>query len=199
MEQNDLVLTLLKRIELLNQEIGALQEKLSSIEKLYGRDDLQEDDRFERVQVDLDMTDEFLYKKIEDCQFTDRTKNCLITNKILTVKGLLDITEKQLRGMRGFGKKMLAEVIVFLESHNLSIGCARDIFIGEDGKYYKYEKIPANLKKYWACQVKCVETGEIFKSVSECCKKMEIPYMTLYNCIKNGNGTRNGNYHFENV
>lgn len=49
-------------------------------------------------------------------------------------------------------------------------------------------------KRPWNKWIKCVETGQVFPTVRECCKSMDIPYMTIYNCIKNKNATRG--YHF---
>jgi hypothetical protein len=52
-------------------------------------------------------------------------------------------------------------------------------------------------KKYWDRPVLCVETGEVFKTIKECSIKTGIPYMTITNCIKNGNPTRG--LHFVNA
>lgn len=51
-------------------------------------------------------------------------------------------------------------------------------------------------KKYWSRRVLCVETGEVFETIRECSEKMGIPYMTITNCLKNGNATRG--LHFVN-
>lgn len=52
-------------------------------------------------------------------------------------------------------------------------------------------------KKYWERPVLCVETGQIFPSVRDCSDKTGIPYMTIINCIRNGNATRG--VHFVNA
>lgn len=52
-------------------------------------------------------------------------------------------------------------------------------------------------KKYWERPVLCVETGQVFSSIRECSDKLGIPYMTITNCIKNGNATRG--VHFVNA
>ena len=52
-------------------------------------------------------------------------------------------------------------------------------------------------KKYWERSVKCIETGQVFPSIRDCCEKTGIPYMTIVNCIKNGNATRG--VHFVNA
>lgn len=49
-------------------------------------------------------------------------------------------------------------------------------------------------KRPWNKWIKCVETGLVFPTIRECCNSMGIPYMTIYNCIKNKNSTRG--YHF---
>ena len=52
-------------------------------------------------------------------------------------------------------------------------------------------------KKYWDRPVLCVETGEVYRTIKECSKQTGIPYMTITNCIKNGNSTRG--FHFVNA
>jgi hypothetical protein len=52
-------------------------------------------------------------------------------------------------------------------------------------------------KKCWERPVLCVETGQVFSSIRECCDKVGIPYMTIMNCIKNKNATRG--VHFVNA
>jgi len=52
-------------------------------------------------------------------------------------------------------------------------------------------------KKYWERSVMCVETGQIFSSIRQCSERTGIPYMTIVNCIKNGNATRG--LHFANA
>ena len=49
----------------------------------------------------------------------------------------------------------------------------------------------------WERPVKCVETGQVFRSIRDCCEKTGIPYMTIVNCIKNKNATRG--VHFVNA
>ena len=44
--------------------------------------------------------------------------------------------------------------------------------------------------KLWRLTVMCVETGQVFGSVTECSSHIGLPYMTIMNCIKHGNGTR---------
>ena len=63
----------------------------------------------------------------------------------------------------------------------------------------KSKEKPKRVKreKYWERSVKCVETGQVFSSIRECCEKTGIPYMTIVNCIKRKNATRG--LHFANV
>lgn len=49
-------------------------------------------------------------------------------------------------------------------------------------------------KRPWNKWIKCLETGRVFPTVRECSNQMGIPYMTIINCVKNGNATRN--FHF---
>lgn len=51
--------------------------------------------------------------------------------------------------------------------------------------------------KGWERRVMCVETGQVFHSIRDCCEKTGIPYMTIVNCIKNKNATRG--VHFVNI
>ncbi len=51
--------------------------------------------------------------------------------------------------------------------------------------------------KNWKRSVMCVETGQVFHSIRDCCEKTGIPYMTIVNCIKNKNATRG--VHFVNM
>lgn len=52
-------------------------------------------------------------------------------------------------------------------------------------------------KNMWQRKVLCVETNHVFRSIRECSEVTGIPYMTITNCIKNGNATRG--LHFTNV
>lgn len=52
-------------------------------------------------------------------------------------------------------------------------------------------------KDVWKRAVMCVETKQVFQSIRECSEKIGIPYMTIANCIKNGNATRG--VHFINI
>lgn len=52
-------------------------------------------------------------------------------------------------------------------------------------------------KKYWERSVMCVATGQVFSSIRQCSERTGIPYMTIVNCIKNGNATRG--LHFVNA
>ena len=50
------------------------------------------------------------------------------------------------------------------------------------------------VKKYWDRPVKCVETGQVFKSIRECCDHLGLSYKSVWNAINSGNA-RDG-YHF---
>lgn len=56
---------------------------------------------------------------------------------------------------------------------------------------------PKQKTKGWERRVMCKETGQVFHSIRDCCEKTGIPYMTIVNCIKNGNATRG--VHFVNL
>lgn len=55
------------------------------------------------------------------------------------------------------------------------------------------------LKPQWSTPIRCVETGEEFKTVRDCSKHLKIPYMTIYNCVKNGNAHKKTGLHFEEI
>lgn len=52
------------------------------------------------------------------------------------------------------------------------------------------EPLPNKPQKKWKLPVMCVETGQVFKSLTECSNHIGLPYMTIMNCIKNKNATR---------
>ena len=66
----------------------------------------------------------------------------------------------------------------------------RQEYIEEVEKEEEQKPKPTKNKKYWERAVICVETGQIFGSIRECSERIGIPYMTIVNCIKNGNATR---------
>lgn len=52
-------------------------------------------------------------------------------------------------------------------------------------------------KKYWERPVLCVETGQVFSSIRECCDRFGLSHKSLWNAINSGNA-RNG-LHFVNA
>lgn len=52
------------------------------------------------------------------------------------------------------------------------------------------KNITETKKKDWSKTILCVETGQIYATIRECSNQTGIPYMTIVNCIKNGNATR---------
>ena len=51
-----------------------------------------------------------LHTSIEDLNLTARTTNALVNNDIRTVHDLVNLTEQDLRELKGFGSKALDEV-----------------------------------------------------------------------------------------
>ena len=51
-----------------------------------------------------------LHTPIEDINLTARTTNALVNNDIRTVHDLVNLTEQDLRELKGFGSKALDEV-----------------------------------------------------------------------------------------
>ena len=70
----------------------------------------------------------------------------------------------------------------------------RGIYVEKD-VYECLDELKPTLKK----PIRCVETGEVFESVRDCSNKMDIPYMTIYNCGKNKNAHNTTGLHFEKV
>ncbi len=64
----------------------------------------------------------FLSQPIEVLGLSNRPKNCLIENKILTIGDLVSKTEDELRTIRNLGEKSIDEIIRKLKEHNLSLG-----------------------------------------------------------------------------
>ena len=52
-------------------------------------------------------------------------------------------------------------------------------------------------KKYWERPVLCVETGQVFGSIRECCEHLGLSHKSIWNAINSGNA-RNG-LHFTNA
>lgn len=52
-------------------------------------------------------------------------------------------------------------------------------------------------KKYWERKVKCVETGQVFRSIRECCEQLGISHKSLWNAL-NSKRPRNG-LHFVEI
>lgn len=59
--------------------------------------------------------------KIEEMDFSQRTFNCLRRAGLLTLRHLAVVTESDLTGIRGFGKKSLTEVRDKLGEHGLTV------------------------------------------------------------------------------
>jgi DNA-directed RNA polymerase subunit alpha len=59
--------------------------------------------------------------KIEEMDFSQRTFNCLRRASLLTLRHLAVVTESDLTGIRGFGKKSLHEVRDKLTEHGLQL------------------------------------------------------------------------------
>lgn len=46
-------------------------------------------------------------------------------------------------------------------------------------------------KKYWKTPVVCIETGQVFGSIRECCERLGLSHKSVWNSINSGNA-RNG-------
>jgi DNA-directed RNA polymerase subunit alpha len=77
-------------------------------------EDIEEDDEDEGLTNVPDI-------KIEELDFSQRTFNCLRRANLGTLRALAGVTEADLSGIRGFGKKSLTEVREKLAEHGLAL------------------------------------------------------------------------------
>jgi hypothetical protein len=79
------------------------------------------------------------------------------------------------------------------ESEVLCLAKGEETIVMSSPKLTDSKKKPA-AKEKWEKACRCVETGQIFPTIRDCSNRMGIPYMTIYNNIKNGNVSRG--FHF---
>ena len=188
MEQQELIFVLLEKIEQLNREIGALRQKL------YENGVIEFEN--EHIRKDLDVTSEIIYKKVTDCPFNNRTQRSLYNNNILILQDLVRYNERDLMRLPKFGTASLDDIKKYLAGLGLTLGM--EVYVDEDGKCYTFEEKAAKGREIWSKRIRCIETGMVFNSIRDCSNEMKIPYMTVYNCILNGNQSRNG-FSFEEI
>jgi DNA-directed RNA polymerase subunit alpha len=70
--------------------------------------------------------------KIEELDLSQRTFNCLRRAGILNLRQLALVTEADLNGIRGFGKKSLTEVRDKLEEHGIELKPSKGGYISID-------------------------------------------------------------------
>lgn len=114
----------------------------------------------------------------------------------MNLQQLVLCTEKDLMKLPNFGKTCLDDIIKFLAGLGLTLGM--EVYVDEDGKCYTFEEKAVKGREVWSKKIRCVETGMVFNSIRDCSNEMKIPYMTVYNCILNGNQSRNG-FSFEEI
>lgn len=70
--------------------------------------------------------------KIEELDFSQRTFNCLRRAGLLNLRQLASVSESDLNGIRGFGKKSLNEVRDKLQEHGIDLKPSKGGFIAMD-------------------------------------------------------------------
>lgn len=117
----------------------------------------------------------------------------LVTVKAMYKKGELDIFD--LKNNMRLSNKLVENEIVKAKNrwHN------RPIEYVEEKEVQPRFDLLQHVKSLnsWKRPVLCIETGQVFKTIRECSEITGIPYMTVVNCIKNGNSTRG--VHFKNA
>lgn len=117
---------------------------------------------------------------------------------LVTVKALYPSAEIQIFDLNDFTQHPAS--LVTKEIYDSGIRWKRSI---ETQRYRVEEKSDVTKpkkvkeKKKWERPVLCIETGQYYCSIRECSEHTGIPYMTIVNCIKNGNATRG--VHFVNM
>ena len=77
-------------------------------------------------------------------------------------------------------------------------GCEIEVADLTGGKpLYEEPKATERKPRHYRCKVRCVETGEDYKSIQDCCAANGYNPQTLYLAIKHG--TDLGGYHYEYV
>ena len=111
----------------LKRTVVLLREKLTEYEE---RPELADADF-----VVLNNTCELLATNVKNFNFTVRALNCMRSADIETVGDLVKYPKSDLMKFRNFGKKSLAELEYFVESHNLSWGMDVDSYYQQRTEY----------------------------------------------------------------
>jgi len=114
----------------------------------------------------------------------------------LILQDLVRYNERDLMRLPKFGTASLDDIKKYLAGLGLTLGM--EVYVDEDGKCYTFEEKAAKGREIWSKRIRCIETGMVFNSIRDCSNEMKIPYMTVYNCILNGNQSRNG-FSFEEI
>lgn len=90
------------------------------------------DEVFDDIATDDDSLANVPDTKIEELDLSQRTFNCLRRAGILNLRQLAAVTESDLNGIRGFGKKSLTEVRDKLAEHDVDLKPSKGGFINLD-------------------------------------------------------------------
>ena len=122
-------------------------------------------------------------------------------NDLITIKALHKNCEISIFDLQDYSTMPLSQVEVEIqksgERWKKSLCKSESEPPPAEKSLYAKKPEPQKNGKNWERRVMCVETGQVFSSIRDCCEKTGIPYMTIVNCIKNKNATRG--VHFVNA
>lgn len=115
----------------------------------------------------------------------------IYTKNEKVVDQVYSLSTEEVRTVEAIGRAKGCEVETIILQNNCMKSCnvvVEDVHQPDN---------PKPQKRPWNKWIKCVETGEVFPSVSDCCEKLGLSYKSVWNAINNGKG-RCG-LHFEFV
>lgn len=116
---------------------------------------------------------------------------------LVTIKAVHKDCEISIFDLTTFTRMSMAQVEIEIKKSGERWKKSKFMVAAVPKRTEQKKKVAKAKKCGWERPVRCVETGQVFRSIRDCCEKTGIPYMTIVNCIKNKNATRG--VHFANV